>query len=666
MADATESRLEVSPAIRRARRRVRLDFDLVHVMTWAVLTSLAIAALSTRLPWWALALIGIGSALLAFLALRGRVASRWIRDGIRFLRRRRRPIDSLAGETMDVEGAGVRTGDGYVLVAAIELAPVLAETRLHGDRAITNGTVPLELLASMMTQYGIEVDIDVVSTGCRVPEGPAFRASYAQSIRFYSAMAQRSTWLLLRMDMQRSLDGIVGRGPSKVAAPRALAAAARRLEQRLHERQLRARVLTAEELSALDEALLPGRLDESSESWRQVRFGPKFSTSYIVDPLQLSTAVLDRLWSVDSDATTVALQLRKGPRGQVQISGLVRYETAVVSPESRDPALLHVAGEQRGLLQVTRAGGASSVRALPAAALGRLDAVDIPIGPAGPVWGRSGDDAIALPLHDATPVPETLQIEFRTALAIAQLVLLRAVGAGASVEVRTARPDAWVDLRNTIAEPRRFSIAAGNDAQPHADITVYDGIEVVAVPSRTMLVLGPAEGSQLSSPDVIVAGARADAVQVIVRGNTAMVIDLAPTSEELRYIGAVHARPVPPPAREAPPRPVAPPAPRGRDVGSEVRGEAQLRPPLRHRRDDEGDEVVRRVPRQRAAEPAPSGVASPGAPRRRREAVPAEPPRRQVQPGQPLSDGAVPGESAARRRIDPAAEPEVRRRRRRD
>ena len=60
-------------------------------------------------------------------------------------------------------GVGVRQGDGFELVSAIELTADPAETRLREGRAFAAETVPLDLLATMMTQYGLDVDIDVAS-----------------------------------------------------------------------------------------------------------------------------------------------------------------------------------------------------------------------------------------------------------------------------------------------------------------------------------------------------------------------------------------------------------------------------------------------------------------------------------------------------------------------
>ncbi|RDH11737.1 hypothetical protein, partial [Tsukamurella pulmonis] len=199
------------PEIARLRRPVWIRVSLRRALIWAVLSASLVALAGGSRPLWAvIALIVIG-ALLAFVSVHGTVLSEKIGARLRYLRRRRRATGGIPGRVIDVDGCGVRQGDGFELVSAIELTADPAETRLRDGRAFAAETVPLDLLATMMTQYGLDVDIDVVSAGRRVPPGPAYRASYSQGVRFYAAMAERSTWLVLRVNTRRNLEGIVRR-----------------------------------------------------------------------------------------------------------------------------------------------------------------------------------------------------------------------------------------------------------------------------------------------------------------------------------------------------------------------------------------------------------------------------------------------------------------------
>ncbi|TWS22428.1 type VII secretion protein EccE [Tsukamurella sputi] len=549
----------VHPEIARLQRTVGIRVSLRRALVWAVLSASLVSLVGGRWPLWLVIVLIVLGALVAFVAVHGTVVSEKIGARYRYLRRRRSATGGIPGRVIDVDGCGVRQGDGFELVSAIELTADPAETRLREGRAFAAETVPLDLLATMMTQYGLDVDIDIVSAGRRVPPGPAYRASYSQGVRFYAAMAERSTWLVLRVNTQRNLAGIVRRGPSRTAGPKALMAATRRLEQRLLERLIRARVLPAAELAQLDTRMTFGADPlGGNENWQNIEHGAQFATTYLVDPVRTSTEKLDRWWGLDSDSTSVVLRMRKSDaQAPVEISGLVRYDTAVPIVDNLDDALVPMPGRQLELARGTLPGGGSSIVDLPSTPLSGLGAVEIPVGPAGPVWGLAGADAVALPLFDGSPVPETLIVEFATELIPLQLVLLRSVGAGASVVVHTDRPAQWATLAATLADPARFRIADGAIGRP-ADITVFDGAPADAVPERTMLTLRPpGTAPQRANADIVVEQVSPTAVRVRIGRRIPFDVVLNPTDEELRYCD-VQAQPI---AAVAPPQP-APRLPR--------------------------------------------------------------------------------------------------------
>ncbi|TWS26791.1 type VII secretion protein EccE [Tsukamurella conjunctivitidis] len=552
---AAPSRPEVPthPEVARLRRPVGVRISLRRALVWAVLSASLFALVGATWPLWSVITLIVLGALVAFVSLHGTVLSEKIGARYRYLRRRRRGSGGIPGRVIDVDGVGVRQGDGFELVSAIELTADPAETRLREGRAFAAETVPLDLLATMMTQYGLDVDIDIVSAGRRVPPGPAYRASYSQGVRFYAAMAERSTWLILRVDTQRNLAGIVRRGPSRTAGPQALMAATRRLEQRLQERLIRARVLPADELTGLGARMTFGADPlGGTENWQNIEHDAEFATTYLVDPVRTSTEKLDRWWGLDSDSTSVVLRMRKADaQAPVEISGLVRYDTAVPIVDNLDDALVPMPGRQLELARGTLPGGGSSVVDLPSAPLEDLGAVEIPVGPAGPVWGVSGIDAVALPLFDGSPVPETLVVDFATELIPLQLVLLRSVGAGASVAVHTDRPAQWATLAATLADPARFRIADGPGGRP-ADITVFDGAPADSVPERTMLTLrAPGSAPLRANADLVIEQVSPSAVRVRIGHRDPFDVVLNPTDEELRYCD-VQAQPI---AAAAPPQP---------------------------------------------------------------------------------------------------------------
>ncbi|TWS17926.1 type VII secretion protein EccE, partial [Tsukamurella asaccharolytica] len=551
------------PEVARLRRPVGIRLSLRRALIWAVLSVSLVALVGGRWPMWSVIALIVLGAVVAFVSVRGSVLSEKIGARLRYFRRRRRSAGGIPGGVLDVDGVGVRQGDGFELVSAIELTADPAETRLREGRAFAAETVPLDLLATMMTQYGLDVDIDIVSVGRRVPPGPAYRASYSQGVRFYAAMAERSTWLVLRVDTQRNLAGIVRRGPSRTAGPKALMAATRRLEQRLQERLIRARALPAAELGGLDAAMTFGADPlGGTENWRYIEHDAEFATTYLVDPVRTSTEKLDRWWGLDSDSTSVVLRMRKADaQAPVEISGLVRYDTAVPIVDNLDDALVPMPGRQMELARATLPGGGSSVVDLPSARLDNLGAVEIPVGPAGPVWGVSGTDAVALPLFDGSPVPETLVVEFATELIPLQLVLLRSVGAGASVAVHTDRPAQWATLAATLADPARFRIADGPGGRA-ADLTVFDGAPADAVPERTMLTLrAPGSAPLRANADIVVEQASPSVMRVRIGRRVPFDVVLNPTDEELRYCDAqpIAGAAPQPPAQRMPRQVPAPP-----------------------------------------------------------------------------------------------------------
>lgn len=160
------------PAIARLRRPVGIRISLRRALIWAVLSASLVALVGGRWPLWAVIALIVVGALVAFVSVHGTVLSEKIGARYRYVRRRRRASGSIPGRVIDVDGVGVRQGDGFELVSAIELTADPAETRLREGRAFAAETVPLDLLATMMTQYGLDVDIDVASAGRRVPPAP--------------------------------------------------------------------------------------------------------------------------------------------------------------------------------------------------------------------------------------------------------------------------------------------------------------------------------------------------------------------------------------------------------------------------------------------------------------------------------------------------------------
>lgn len=112
----------------------------------------------------------------------------------------------------------------------IQLAPDLDLPTVIADTSIyTEDTVPVDALVPLLDQYGVQVDIDIVTTGQRVRPTGSYSMLYDQLIGSHPVVGDRLTWLVVRLDQERNLRVLNRRGPCEVVAPKALAAAAHRI-----------------------------------------------------------------------------------------------------------------------------------------------------------------------------------------------------------------------------------------------------------------------------------------------------------------------------------------------------------------------------------------------------------------------------------------------------
>lgn len=176
--------------------------------------------------------------------------------------------------------------DGKTLVAAVEVGPQLAITTEAGGRTVSGSELPLSLVVSLMTQYGLSIDIDVIEAGCHVPPGTAYRTVYSQFVGPRHAVGERRTWLVLRLNSFDNLDRIIERGPSRTAGPK----------RRWRPRRISGRAAPAAGAdpgaravggrSRRDggRAVGPGRAVDNQEKWSYIRSGPNFITTYVEQP----------------------------------------------------------------------------------------------------------------------------------------------------------------------------------------------------------------------------------------------------------------------------------------------------------------------------------------------------------------------------------------------
>lgn|GEM_PF-1401457 len=537
--------------------------------------SLVVIALAARTPWWVGAMVT--TVLLAAVAVEvgGRTAVRALIDvgAYRFGRSARAELRATLPKAWNVEvAAGVCgvSGDDSILVAMIQLAPDLDLPTIIAEKSIyTEDTVPVAVLASMLDQFGIAVDIDIVTTGQRSRPTGTYSMLYDQLVGSHPVVGHRLTWLVVRLDQHRNLAALARRGPCEVAAPRALASAAHRIAQRLRGHGIAAHALPAEALGEATWLLHAGvELRDLRESWHRLEstVPGRCVTSFLVDWTRLDGATLDDCWTWNRGHTTLVVSLSgdaAGPRA------LVRY---VGPPTTSAPVeyLRPLAGHQSAALLASLP-TATSIRALPLqdpdtdiATPEVLDDLTVAIGPNGQILGSlTGQPwhTLALPLYDpARYNPRRRTIDVHAALPVAQQIVLRAMAVGADVEVYSSRPDRWQQLVAAIGDPHSLRMAAaGAASDPGAaqensepvTIAVFDQVPARASTAHTTVTISEPGGPRRRTADLVIEQVGAATVDVSIPMRTVRV-DLIEPRGETRYLQPPMRAPTGPHSAEIP------------------------------------------------------------------------------------------------------------------
>ncbi|WP_067721962.1 type VII secretion protein EccE [Nocardia yamanashiensis] len=505
--------------------------------------------LSAHAPWWAVA-SAAAVLVLAGTPIRQRSPIRWLSDRCAFRFGRAARLRTLHEEPPlgDVEVAAGICGilcDGDVLVAVIRLAPDLDLPTVIADRTVyTEDTVPVDLLLRMLDQYGITVDIDIVTHGRRTRADLDYSKVYDQLIGSRPVIGQRSTWLVIRLDQRRNLQVLTRRGPCAESGPRALAAAAHRIAARLREREVAAHVLPADALGEMTQWLHAGvEPSELRERWGQLdtAHAGRTVTTFAVDWTRVETPGLEDCWRWHRGWTTIAIALSStGTRA------LVRYVGP--SPEDPPPAYLRLlSGRQTTAFRATLpgAGSPSALRGkefgpgLPAA---RTRELRVAIGPSGQIIGALGGPdrhLLALPLFDPTRhEPRRRTIDVHAELAVAQQLVLRAVVVGAEVVVYSVHPQRWWQLIAAVGDPQALRLATAAEADAAEStaggIAVFDHLAPRAAAAPTVVALTEPGIGRHRDADLVIDQIDATTVAVAIPMRT-VTVELIEPHGETRY-----------------------------------------------------------------------------------------------------------------------------------
>lgn len=474
-----------------------MNIDRGPVAAVMVGGSVVLAAMIGRTQWWVSYIVALVLLAAVTMPLGRRTAYRWLCAGLRYRfghaarAHARGPLPTV----VDVEVASGVCGvgrDGSVLIAMIQLAPSLdLPTVITKDTTYTEDTVSIETLSTMLDQYGIAVDIDVVSTGRRVRPIGNYGLLYDQLIAGHPVIGDRLTWLVVRLDLERNLAVLKSRGPLARVAPKAVATAAIRITTRLREGGIAAQVLPAARYREAAQLLHGGvELTELTERWgRLVSPTPGVVvTNFWIDLHELEGDSLDKCWTRHPGRTTVTVSLSTGGAERTwTVCAFVRYVgPAVDSPPEQ--WLRSMGGRQSEALMASLPGGAGG-RALGAgtAASGTsLPGLRIPAGPSGQIVGAiagQAQHALAVQLFDPVRYkPRRRRVKAAVTLRVAQQLVLRAAVVGADVAIHTRRPQRWQRLVAEIGDPRAVYLVSP-DAAPEGG-TVDDSRAIVAVFDR--------------------------------------------------------------------------------------------------------------------------------------------------------------------------------------
>ena len=555
-------------------RTLALRPALGAVVAAEVVGLTAFAALPPhRFNWWPAAVITAVAVILLVVTVHRRNAAGWVAARARWRRRRR--FSTAVGAAVDVNHGGhvygVRTaGDEAVTMLRID-GRADTPTYLRSAATLHTGdTVPLRVLAGLLDQpAGLHLGVDIVNDGYRALPGTGYPPLYSTLLADRSAAGQRTTRLIVRLDINESVAGLSYRQSIGTAA----AAATDRILKALLQEGVRAVPLNAEQHDAAlaqlgvglavppprpspavddgelldeddagvaDDALVtvaagptgsaahdahraakrPAReRPKAAVGWHTINAKPGYLTTYYFSPGDITTEGLNQMWSLRSDHIVQVTMLRKQRDGRIAVSALVRTNDPQRPQQPPTLFLNPLPGDQyAGALAAaptTRPG-----LKLPTHILGARDDLLIPIGPTGVLVGAAmSDDPAARPpiqrddlvMWPLTDPQRATRITMDTSEFYVRQLLIRAAACGERIVIYSGEPRRWYSLAQphiAVAEQRRRpDFVPTIIVNDRAQITPSAGL------SSTVITLGRA-GPDAARPDVLFEQTGENAVRI--------------------------------------------------------------------------------------------------------------------------------------------------------
>lgn len=497
---------------------------------------------------------GFGAALASVVPMRGLSLPRWVsvRLGFWYQRHTRgRGIEREHREAFDEQlPDGSLIGfqwDGKILTSVVRiLQGSPAVTIMEPAMTVSGQTVSARVLADCLQQFDIALDsIDLISQGARSKSRGHIGAVYEAVLGPLPAIAQRSVWVIVRLDPTRCANAVRHRGGGWQGIVRTAATATRRVANRLSDAGLPTEIMTADGVAqAINELSHGTDLSTLHETWQACHDARFELRSYCLAPSILTTAGMGLLWAVPSSSTTTCISLRRDERNDlIKLRGLVRFDGYGHSRVGLSE-LRHLPGRQYSALMCSLP-VPSPRQSVPGWAVGKgvdaLKDLELPVSGCGQVVGADEHRrAVAVPLFG----PRAQWVELCGTLHLAQQVVLRSFALGASVRVYSRRPAAWQAMVEQVGDHNALRV---NDRKHETTrigsngnylVEVFDGASEPSVrQGMTTMVVRPlhAEPSRDADVTLQLLDHNRDLVRVSTRFASATVTMVA-TPDEMRYI----------------------------------------------------------------------------------------------------------------------------------
>ena len=331
-------------------------------------------------------------------------------------------------------------------------------------------TVPLSVCGALLEQFGgLELhSIDTISIGTRTAQDGQFTHRYEETVADRAAVGERRTWLVLRLRPAACLDAMLYRH----SVGEAIEAATERIRQAAVRAGCRAVTCSTDQICLATATLLAGHdLADYHERWTDLRVGDDYVTPYRMSGADLSTRVLNDVWTIRATKAVVLVRmLRDAETGALMVGALVRVHTPTHLTHPPLSTLQTVPGQTFEALAATMPLGDRSVT-LPLS-MRPLDSAPLPVqvGPTGFLHGMAELSGVPLLLNWTDPL-KFVRVAIAADLDVVEALVLRATSAGATAEIHTVRPAQWQPICDAI----RISMARNQERSKSATLIVADG-----------------------------------------------------------------------------------------------------------------------------------------------------------------------------------------------